>query len=354
MKNEIRNLVFDLSEGKGIFDAESNREISVQEANDVLRKYLFEELGLNENSTHREIRRAFESEAGREFFQVIEEIIDKVIVTGWANDEWFENYVDMRNVADGDRTDFYAEKPMILTVSKVSGDAHDLTIQRLNEGETYTVPTSNFGIRVGSNIREFLTNRKDWGKFIAAVVEAYKKEVKDEMHAEFMNAADKMPAQFKKTGALSPATKESLDELIEDVSMVNGNVPVVLMGTRTALKKLNGLYESGTGLNWIADSLKESVAHTGMIGDYEGTNLSVIPQRFEKNNIAQKLVDNAKILVMPLVDYKPIKFVDYGETELIIDEKAKRQDDTQVYELQRKMGVGSVISRYFGVWTIGQ
>lgn len=57
MKNEIRNLVFDLSEGREIFDAESNRAISAKEANDVLRKYLFEELGLNENSTHREIRR---------------------------------------------------------------------------------------------------------------------------------------------------------------------------------------------------------------------------------------------------------------------------------------------------------
>lgn len=136
--------------------------------------------------------------------------------------------------------------------------------------------------------------------------------------------------------------------------MVNYNVPVVLMGTKTALKKLNGLYESGAGLNWIADSLKESVAHTGLLGDYEGTVLMEIPQRFEKNNTAQKLVDNAKILVMPLVDYKPIKFVDYGETEITVDQVAAKMDDRQTYEVQRKMGVGSVISRYFGVWTIGQ
>lgn len=354
MKNEIRNLVFDLSEGREIFDAESNRVVDVKEANEVLRKFMFEELGLNEKATHRDIKRAFETEAGREFFQVVEEIIDRVINTGWAQSEFFNQFVDVRNMADGDRNDFYAEKPMILTVSKVSGDHHDISVQRLNEGETYTVPTSVFAVKVGSNIREFLTGRKDWGKFIAAVAEAFLQEVQNEMYTEFMNAADKMPAQYKKTGALGPATKDNLDALIEDVSMVNYNVPVVLMGTKTALKKLNGLYESGAGLNWIADSLKESVAHTGLLGDYEGTVLMEIPQRFEKNNTAQKLVDNAKILVMPLVDYKPIKFVDYGETEITVDQVAAKMDDRQTYEVQRKMGVGSVISRYFGVWTIGQ
>lgn len=172
------------------------------------------------------------------------------------------------------------------------------------------------------------------------------------MYAEFMNVADKMPAQFKKTGALSAETKDNFDELIEDVTMVNDNVPVVIMGTKTALKKLQGFYNSGNGLNWIADSMKENVAHRGLLGDYEGTNLVEIPQRFENNNTAQKLVDNTKILVMPLIDYKPIKFVDYGETELTVDQKGDTMDDRQTYEVQRRMGVGSVITRYFGVWTL--
>lgn len=170
------------------------------------------------------------------------------------------------------------------------------------------------------------------------------------MYAEFMNAGSQIPAtaQFNKTGALTSETKDAFDTLIEDVSMANDNAPVVIMGTKTALKKLNNLSE----VNWRADSQKESVAHTGMLGDYEGTILMEIPQRFANNNTAQKLVDSTKLFVMPLVDVKPVKFVDQGETELTVDQIGATMDDRQTYEVQRRMGIGTFITNYFGTWTL--
>lgn len=48
-----------------------------------------------------------------------------------------------------------------------------------------------------------------------------------------------------------------------------------------------------------------------------------------------------------------IKFVDVGETEIYeITDKGDRMDDTMKYEVQRSMGVGTQIGRYFGVWTL--
>ena len=122
------------------------------------------------------------------------------------------------------------------------------------------------------------------------------------------------------------------------------------MGTKTALKALNAL----TKVDWAdpANSIKESVANTGIIGNYEGTPLMEIPQKFTDKTLATPIVDNKKLYIMPAVDDKFIKFVDYGETELEVNEKGATQDDMQSYEVQRRMGVGTLMTRYHGEWTL--
>ena len=126
MTNEIKNLMFDLSAGRSIYDAESEREISAAEANETLKRFCIEELGLTEKATEREIKRALKSQKGQELFQVIEEILDEKIATGWKDDEFFDQFVEIRNLADGDKNEFWTQKDIILNLEKVSGDHHDL------------------------------------------------------------------------------------------------------------------------------------------------------------------------------------------------------------------------------------
>lgn len=213
------------------------------------------------------------------------------------------------------------------------------------------VPTSVYAVKVGSDIRLFLTGRKNWNEFVDAVARAFMIKIQGTMYTEFMGASAQIPptSQFNKTGLLSSATKDTFDTLIEDVSVANNNAPVIIMGTRVALKKLTGLAD----INWIADSQKESVAHSGLLGDYEGTALMEIPQRFAQGTTASKLVDSTKLIIMPQIGAKPVKFVDYGESELTVDQKGDYRDDFQTYEVQRRMGVATVITEYFGTWTIG-
>ena len=351
MKDNVRNLMFDLAQNVEVFDEEQGRAISNREANEVLRKAVFEELGLNEKSTPKQIKRALESEAGKKFFAIIEELIDVKVATGWHENEFFNEFVETKNLADGDANEFWTEDDIILTVAKVAGDHHDLTIQKLGLGSPFSVPTSVYAVKVGSDIRLFLTGRKNWGEFVDAVAKAFVKKIQDTMYTEFMGAAAQIPAtqQFNKQGLLSSTTKDTFDTLLEDVSVANDNAPVVIMGTKTALKKLTALAD----INWIADSQKESVAHSGLLGDYEGTPLMEIPQRFANNTTASKLVDSTKLIIMPQVGAKPVKFVDYGESELTVDQKGAYIDDYQTYEVQRRMGISTIITEYFGMWTIG-
>lgn len=208
-----------------------------------------------------------------------------------------------------------------------------------------------YGIKVGGDIRLFLTGRKDWSAFVDAVVKAYIQKVQTLIAAQFTNGVNMIPvpATLKGTGALSASTKAKFDEIIEKVGAAN-QTGVVIMGSKTALKSLNALAK----VDWAdpANSIKESVANTGIIGGYEGTPLMEIPQKFTDKSLATPIVDNKKLYIMPAVDDRFIKFVDYGETELEVNEKGATKDDMQSYEVQRRMGVGTLMTRYHGEWTL--
>lgn len=352
LDTSVKNLMFDLGAGREIYDAEANRVVSRAEASDTIRNACFEYLGLDKNSTEKQIKRALKSERGTQFFEVIEEIIDVQIAHGLAENEFFNAYVDSKNMKDGDRNEFWTDDEVILSVSKVAGDKHDLSIQRLGSGQSYHVDTAVYGIKVGGDIRLFLTGRKDWNAFVDAVTKAYLVKVQTLISSQFANGVNLLPvpATLKGTGALGASTKAKFDEIIEKVSAAN-ECSVVIMGTKTALKSLNAL----TKVDWAdpANSIKESVANTGIIGGYEGTPLMEIPQKFTDKELATPLVDNKKLYIMPAVDEKFIKFVDYGETELEISEKGATKDDMQSLEVQRRMGVGTLMTKYHGEWTLG-
>ena len=66
----------------------------------------------------------------------------------------------------------------------------------------------------------------------------------------------------------------------------------------------------------------------------------------------KKLVDDKKLLIFPVVDYRPIKMVDYGIKEFEITQVGEYQNDLQTFEAQRRMGISTIITRYFGVWNL--
>ena len=161
-------------------------------------------------------------------------------------------------------------------------------------------------------------------------------------------AATKLPSQYKGSGALSSTTKPDFDELIEQVAVANAS-DVVIMGTKTALKKITALAQ----VQWASEDQKKAIADTGRLGSYEGTVLVEIPQRLDLTDTTKTVVDNDVLWMMPVIDDKFVKFVDEGETEIFeVTEKAQLVDDFDTYEMSRRMGADIVLGQYFGVWTI--
>lgn len=351
--DEVKNLMFDLAIGNEIFDGE--RVVSKAEAEGKLRMICQKIFGVNENSSKRELKRAYR-EHGREFFDIIEEVVDVVISNGFKDNEFFNNFVDYRNLALGDAYEFYSEDDVILAISEIGVSHHDFYLQRLGKGQATTIPYKRYGAAVGADINLYMIGREDWATLCNAIAKAFAIQIQQEIYGQLLTAANAIPASIRNgfvgTGALSATTKDDFDEIISNVQTANES-EVVILGTKTALKKLNALSD----VTWRAASLKEDVSHTGRMGDYEGTVLMELPQRFTSKTDLTPLVDNTKLWILPASQTdKFIKMVDVGETEIDeITEKGEehgRIDDIMKYEVQRSYGIATMLGRYFGQWTL--
>jgi len=264
--------------------------------------------------------------------------------------------VDYRNIALGDAYEFYSEDEVILSIAEVGVSHHDYILQRLGKGQTTTIPYKRYGAAVGADINMYMIGREDWTTLCNAIAKAFNLQIQQEIYGEMLTAANAIPAAIRSgfvgSGALSSTTKGDFDAIIENVETANES-QVVILGTKTALKKLNALSD----VNWRAQSLKEDVSHSGRMGDYEGTTLMELPQRFTSKTDLTPLIDNTKLWILPASQTdKFIKMVDVGETEIdeILEkgEEHGRWDDIMKYEVQRSYGIATMLGRYFGQWTL--
>lgn len=341
------------------FDADGNlRTLSKTEANKGIVRSILPVLDLTEETVgNPKLRKRAMAMHKYELFEVIEEDINFKVDQGYKDSEWFNQFVDYRNEALGDSLEFYTRDKTMLAVSVLSGDHHDITMQSLNEGVSHTIRTQHYGVKIGKDIDLFLTGREDYAELVDAIALAFVQKVQEIAMNAVYDAEDKLVpnSQFVKTGALSTTVKTKFDTLLSDVAAANGS-PVIIMGTKVALQQIAkiGNYNSVE----FSNSQKESIADTGMLGNYEGTQLVEIPQRFaiekDANGNFKKLFKDDRLFVFATGGDKFVWFVDKGDTEILErgDAKGDYMDDFKTYEVQRELGVETVLPRYFGSWTI--
>lgn len=350
----FKKLMFELAHGNDVYEYDDEgvaHKVSKASANKAIRKVVMQILDLSEEDlkSRKKRKRAIKAH-GTELFEVIQEELEFKISQGFQENEWFNTFVDEHNLALGDGVEFQIEDTSYFVVCNYSGDNHDITMQQAPETRVISVNTTPSVIKIGKDIDLITLGRIDFTKWIDKVASSFVAYAQGLVYNAVYGAASKLPAQFAVTGSLD---KDKFDTLIEDVATVNAS-DVIIVGTKTALKKINSFYGgSGVAIDWISDSQKESVANTGRLGIYEGTELMEVPQRFAINDTTTKLVDNNVLLVLPKTEDKFVKFVDEGETEILEEtDKGDNIDDFQTYEICRRLGVEVVLGQYFGCYTI--
>lgn len=347
----MTNLMTDLALRREIYDREG-KLVSPAEANEKIHKFSLDILEISDVRDPKSIRRGWEDHH-KEWFRVIEDTVDNVIEVGLQTSEWFEDLVERKTLNYLDRQDFYIDTDSILAVAKAGVSHHTHPLQRLSAGRTVSLTPDLYVVKVGADINRYITGQEDWAKLVNAIAIAFMKKIQGEVYGAVDTAATLLPVGgtgFVNHGTLSAATKTAFDTIIANVSDANNNAEVVIMGTKTALQKLNDLAD----VNWISNLAKDSVYNTGRMGLYEGTRLIEIPNRFEDKTLTTKVFNDKKLLIIPIIGNagKFVKVIDEGTVEFVHTEADERySSDLMTQEVQRRFGVGVVIGHQFGQWT---
>ena len=295
-------LLNDATIGKGEVEGYTKKEV-----NDKIVSIFRAAIGCDEKSTAKEIRKAIRRNQNV-VFDLLEETLDNLMITGWSNDPFMMKHVDQKNLALGDKNEFYSEDDSILSVMEISGNHHDIIRQRLGAGTKTSVGTKWVGLKVYAEFERLTTGVEDWATFVNKIYEGYDLYIKQTIYDTMVGYKDKIAATFKKTGTV---TAETLRELCELVEMVTGR-PVVIMGTRTALRNVTALQNA----QFISDAMKNEHYTSGLLGMWEGYECVEIPQGFKRNDLSQKLITNDILWIMPVADNKFIKFVNEGDSQV--------------------------------------
>lgn len=327
--------------------------IDAKSANEKIVSMFKQIIGCDEKSTKAEIRKAIRKNQ-QVLFDLIEEVVPNLLQSGWQDNPFFNEYVETKNIDIGDQNVFYTEDETILSVSKVSGNHWDIDRQRLGKGASFSVATSWYGIAIYSEYERLLTGAEDFATFVTKLYEAVDRFVNESIYQAFCDAAEKLPGgasgagQWVKTGALDTAAKDTFMTLIEDVQMATG-MDVVIMGTKSALMKLEGMQD----INWVSNDMKIERNTTGRIGYFEGIRLVELKQGFRLNDTTNRLINDKQLFIMPTGDNKFVKLVNEGQPEMRqVNDNTTNLDMTYDYRYMFKMGVAVMIGLRFGVWNI--
>lgn len=335
--NEITRLMLNTSYGL------PTGQYSMEDSNKAIRNYFATELGIPEGAKANEIKKLMRYQDKRvRLYEIIEETVENLLVSGWTENEFFKRFVEFRNLPLGDENLFYVPDESILTVSEFSGDHNDLVRQKLGAGSEYKVTVRDYGIKVYDEFIRFQAGIIDWAAFTNKMYEAIDKKVNDQIFEAFMGLDSVVPAGFGVTGALE---LDKVVELAEAVSMATGE-EVVIAGTRTAISRLMNLTPAG----WISNGMKDERNTTGYVANFEGIETMVVPNVFEQGTTVPKYPNN-KLYFIPKSDVKPIKFVYEGDMDYAEDtDKLTRKDQTVEAMIQYKAGIATIFGKYFGTY----
>lgn len=321
--------------------------VTAKEANKKIVEIFSNIIGCDEKSTKAEIRRGIRRNQAV-LFDLIEVVIDDALVSGWEENPFFREFVEVKNLALHDKNEFYVPDNSVLSVMKVSGNHHDIIRQRLGAGKTFSVETSWYAVKVYAEFERLLTGLEDFGTLVGKITEAFDRYINQALYEALIGVGATLGSQWYKASVIDDTTKETLRTLVMDVSMATGS-EVVIMGTYAALSKVYDL----TNVSWASGDMKNEKYTTGRFGYWEGIRLVELKQGFKLNDTTQYLIANDVLFIMPVGVEPMIKLVYEGDTQMYnVQDAGTHMDMTYDYEVQTKMGIGVITNQKFGYWKI--
>lgn len=273
-------------------------------------------------------------------FAVIEEIITKTVIDGLQGNEFFMNLVEYKNLAMGDKNEFYVPDTSLFNVATIARGTQGIRRQRLNGGTKFTVDIKTYGVKIYAELDAILAGRINFNEFINKVSESLLKYQYEDIFNAWTNLVSGTGSTYLPVaGSFS---EDGLLDLCEHIEANNGVVPV-LLGTRKALRRVTTAV--------VSDSAKEDLYNMGYYGKFNGYDMVRIKQQHKTNTDDFIFPDN-KIYVIG-ADIKPIKYITEGQSLIISRAPEQNADLTQEYFVSARSGACVVLpDKKIGVYTL--
>ena len=308
---------------------------SSSQRNDAIRDKFFEIMGTDKFDVMAWERHKYEC------FEVLREIFKQTIASGeGALSDFYNQFVDERDVELGDTQELIIENEAYLTVGKVSGNNWDLDRQRMDKGAKIAISTDAYYVKIYEYFKRFLTRRMDWDELYNEVNRSIKKFKDDFVAKVFSNGVDGLPEEWFFKGTYDEA---SIQKVIDNVTASNNGADIVLTGTKSALNKMQGI----TATN-LSDAQKLEYQTNGYLRNWKGYTCVELPTLFKQNSISEFVFDLNTVYFLP-VGAKPVTIVVEGDPIIQeTDEIGSNKDMTKEFATIFRIGGAFVMNRIIG------
>ncbi len=274
-------------------------------------------------------------------FAILEEIINKTVIEGLPDSCPLFNYVDFRNLKEGDTNVFELRDNGVFVVADIADGTQGIRRQRLGGGEEITIKTQLKGIKIYEELRRILAGRTDFNTLIDKVSEAFQKKIKNDMYDAVVAGFNGLVSPYT-NGAAGSFSEATLTTIIDHVEAATG-MKATILGSKQAVRKITGLKGDAS------DAAKDKLFAMGYYDNFYGTPV-IVMENGHKVGSTDFVLGNDLYIVAS--DEKFVKFVTEGDTLIIPGEPTSNADLSQEFLMAMRYGLKTVLSTQFGIYKL--
>lgn len=303
---------------------------STRESMDVLRQAMIDANGGKTTLDYKAVRDG----KCNGLFTIIEEILSRTIVDGFQGDEYFNSLVEFRNIALGDKNEFFIEDSNLFTIAEAAEGTQGIRRQRLGGISSVSIPTTFKVVRIYEELNRILAGQVDFNRFIQVVSDSFRKKLLDDIYALWAaaTAADFGGAVY--FPAAGSYDEDALIDVINHVEAAAGGKTATIIGTKKAARNLAPSIQGN-------DS-KGDLYNMGYYGKFYSNPVVITPQRHKVGST--NFIFDDDILTIIAGDEKPIKCIYEGQSTILLSDPTSNRDFTQEYFYGEKYGMGIVLA----------
>ena len=265
-------------------------------------------------------------------FSLMEEIIDDVLPKKVL--EAYGQFAEIKTFKQGDKPVFVqritsaAKRRGKQFVTKV-GLAGIYEVFKL-DGKTLEVPTEAFGGAAQIGFEEFLDGRVNMADVLDIIMEGLDESVYREIAKSLIGAAKNL--QESNHVVHAGFDEAEMDKLLAVADSYGQSTIYCTFEFAATMVPTEG---------WRSDAMKDQRWNNGYLANYKGHNVIVLPQSYEDETNATKVIDPAYAYIIPTGAQKPVKVAFEGQTIVRDIDNADMSKEVQVY---KKFGVATMIT----------